>query len=272
MFWSGGVTQADYWGNHYFDDTYYGNGRPEKFHGYCTDVFAGEAVKFVEANRSRPFFLYLPTNAAHEPYLVDKKYSQPYEEKGVSPVMSAFYGMITNIDENAGRFLARLREPGLAENTIFIYMNDNGTAAGFGARYESEKWKGFNAGMRGGKGTPYDGGHRAACFMRWPAGGFETRDIPRLAAHIDILPTLIDLAGLKSAQERTLRRHQLAAPADGHRSVPARPHALHPARPGSCKRQVPDGQSETVDRFRGTHRCDQPLEDRPAPHRTRLGP
>jgi len=96
-----------------------------------------------------------------------------------------------NIDENMGRLLDKLKTLGLEENTILIFMTDNGTAAGF------QGGRGFNAGMRGTKGSQYDGGHRVPCFVRWPAGGLGGgKDVTRLTAHIDLLPTLIAACGL----------------------------------------------------------------------------
>ncbi len=186
----GGVGQTpDYWGNDYFDDTYWHNGTPEKHAGYCTDVWFDAATQFIEANRDRPFFAYLATNAPHAPYNVPERYSSLYAGKDVPN--ANFYGMITNIDENMGRLLGRLKALGLEENTILIFMTDNGTAAGFQAG------RGFNAAMRGAKGSEYDGGHRVPCFIHWPAGGLTGgKDVARLTAHIDLLPTLIAACGL----------------------------------------------------------------------------
>ena len=188
----GGVGQGpDYWGNNYFDDTYQHNGEFKAFKGYCTDVWFDGAMKFIEANKNRPFFCYLTTNAPHGPYRVAEKYKKMYEGKENVP-NAAFYGMITNIDENMGRLLKKLKALGLEKDTILIFMTDNGTAAGFRGGV------GFNAGMRGTKGSEYDGGHRVPCFIRWPGGGLEGgRDVDRLTAHIDMLPTLIGLCGLK---------------------------------------------------------------------------
>jgi len=187
----GGVGQTpDFWGNDYFDDTYWHNGVPQKYTGYCTDVFFAEALKFIEANKDRPFFVYIPTNAPHGPYNVEDRYADPYRRQGVPEQRARFYGMITNIDENLGKLLARLKEWGLEENTIVIFTTDNGTAAGFDGR------SGYNAGMRARKGTPYDGGHRVPCFIRWPGRLPAGRDVAQLCAHFDLLPTLIDLCGL----------------------------------------------------------------------------
>jgi len=195
----GGVGQTpDGWGNDYFDDTYYHNGRPEKFTGYCTDVWFDAALAFIRTNRERPFFVYLPTNAPHGPLLVAEKYSKPYLDQGVPASRAKFYGMVANIDENMGRLMDRLDELGLAENTILIFMTDNGTAAG-------------NRGpMRGAKGSPYEGGHRVPCFIRWPAGLEGGRDVDRLTAHFDLLPTLLDLCGLKKPEGVTLDGTSLA--------------------------------------------------------------
>ena len=188
----GGVGQApDFWGNDYFDDTYFRNGAPEKHTGYCTDVWFDAALEFIEAARGRPFFVYLPTNAPHGPFNVAEKYSRLYSDNPNVP-HAAFYGMITNIDENMGRLVRKLDALAVAENTILIFTTDNGTAAGF------RGGKGFNAGMRGAKGSLYDGGHRVPCFIRWPKGGLTGgRDVDALAAHVDLVPTLIDLCGLE---------------------------------------------------------------------------
>ncbi len=196
----GGVGQGpDYWDNDYFDDHYEVDGEWRAFQGYCTDVWFEQATEFIAREDARPFFVYLATNAPHGPYLVDAKYSEPYVEAGVHATMAKFYGMITNIDENVGRLRAWLQEQGLAENTIFVFTTDNGTAAGHVVRQRDRgSWRGFNAGMRGKKGSEYDGGHRVPMFVHWPAGGVTGgaaggRDIDELAAHIDVLPTLAEL-------------------------------------------------------------------------------
>ncbi|MCR9243927.1 MAG: arylsulfatase [bacterium] len=195
----GGVGQGpDWWGNNYFDDTYWRNGSPERFEGYCTDVWFREAMSFIEAQQDRPFFCYLATNAPHGPLHVDEKWSTPYVEAGVAPNQAKFYGMIENIDWNVGKLMAQLEELGLADNTIVVFLTDNGTAAGRvdKKRRANGQWGGFNAGMRGNKGSEYDGGHRVPCFVRWPAGGIDGgRDEPYLSAHVDLWPTLVELCG-----------------------------------------------------------------------------
>ncbi|MCI0623720.1 MAG: sulfatase-like hydrolase/transferase, partial [Acidobacteria bacterium] len=197
------IDTNDFWGNSYFNDTYWHNGKTEKVTGYCTDVFFNGALQFIEQNKHRPFFVYLAPNAPHSPYNVADHYSRPYRETGVPDQMANFYGMISNIDENLGRLRSRLKEWQLEESTVLIFMTDNGTAAGFadGSPNESigaSKWHGFNAGMRGIKGSEYDGGHRVPCFIYWPKGNLGVgRDVRSIAAHIDVLPTLIDLCRLE---------------------------------------------------------------------------
>jgi len=201
----GGIGQIpDYWGNDYFDDTYFHNGEPQKFTGYCTDVFFDEAARFIEANRDRPFFVYLPTNAPHSPFRVPAEWSEPYKSQVDGDAdLATFYGMIANIDHNMGRLRRRIDELGLAHNTLLIFMTDNGTSRGAtfsDARGNDGKLiSGYNAGLRGRKGSPYEGGHRVPCFMHWPAGKLTGgRDVDGLAAHLDLLPTLIDLCRLKN--------------------------------------------------------------------------
>ncbi|MEI6892412.1 MAG: arylsulfatase [Pontiella sp.] len=194
----GGIGQAsDYWGNDYFDDTYERNGVFEEFKGYCTDVWFREGLRFIEENQDKPFFLYLALNAPHGPYRVPAEWAKPYQ--GNQEVSNPnFYGMIANIDWNMGILRERLNELGLSENTILIFMTDNGTASGGKFKgLDSEPYIGYNAGMRGKKSSVYDGGHRVPFFIYWPKGGLTGgRDIDTLAAHIDVLPTLADLCNI----------------------------------------------------------------------------
>ncbi|MCK4959665.1 MAG: arylsulfatase, partial [Planctomycetes bacterium] len=199
----GGVVgeAPDYWDNNYYDDVYIRNGKPQQVQGYCTDVWFNETIRFIDQNKDRPFFIYLPTNAAHAPFHVPEKYARPYaSQKG----RAAFYGMIANIDENLGKLRDHLNKMSLERDTILVFFNDNGTGAGVELTKDESGnrngWElnGYNAGMRGKKTSRYEGGHRAACFIHWPKGGLTGgRDIGGVTAHIDLLPTLIDLCGLR---------------------------------------------------------------------------
>lgn len=187
---SWGITSAGaYWGNDYFDDVFYHNGKLKKYDGYCNDVWFGQASKWIKerAKKKEPFFCYLPTNTPHGPLLVPDKYAEPYKQYANR---ANFLGMVANIDETTGKLMQTLVEIGIAEDTIVIFLTDNGGAGGV---------KIFNAGMRGKKRSPYDGGHRAACFIRWPNGGLKHgSDIDELTTCQDILPTLIEMCGLKT--------------------------------------------------------------------------
>ena len=179
-----GITSlADHWSNDYYDDIYEHNGKRRQYKGYCTDVWFDEAMRWMASQQKnkQPFFCYLPTNGPHVPHIVDKKYSEMY--KG-----NRFLGMIAQFDENMGRLEQFLQKSGLKENTILIFMGDNGTADGHRI---------FNAGMRGHKTEYYEGGHRVQFFLRWPAGGLDKpRDIDELTHSTDVLPTLLEMCGL----------------------------------------------------------------------------
>lgn len=193
---AGGVGElSDYWGNTYFDDVYYVNNQPQQFEGYCTDIWFSEAMKFIDAHRAEPFFLYLPTNAPHDPLIVADKYAAPYRTEEGKHIYSAnFYGMISNIDENFGKLTAFLAEQGLAENTILIFTTDNGSGNGV----SKDGSIGYNYGFRGKKGSKYEGGHRVPFFIRWPNGNIQGgKDITPLTAHVDLFPTLAGLCGLE---------------------------------------------------------------------------
>ncbi len=180
---------ADFWNNDYFDDVYQHNGRREPFQGYCTDVFFDEAIRWMRrcAEREKPFFCYIPLNAAHYPLFVPDKYREPY--RGQSRDVASFFGMIANIDENIGKLDKFLGDCGLRENTILLFLTDNGGTVGVRL---------FNAGMRGKKIDLYEGGHRVPCFWRWPAGNLRPAgDAAGLTECQDILPTLVDLCGLQ---------------------------------------------------------------------------
>ncbi len=197
----GGIGQVpDHWGNDYFDDMYLHNGAKQPATGYCTNVFAQAAGKFMADSKDKPFFCYLAFNAPHSPYNVPESFEQKYLNKGVDKPMSAFYGMIDCIDSNVGRLLEQLQSDGVLDNTIVIYMTDNGTAAGYKEKSQKSKWNGFNAGMRGMKGTVYEGGHRVPCFIRYPKLLVANREVSQLTAHFDLLPTLVELCGLSTPE------------------------------------------------------------------------
>jgi len=185
----GGITQGpDYWWNDGFDDSYWHNGEIEEYKGYCTDVFFSEAINFIEENKDNPFFCYISTNAPHAPHNLPEEYFNMYKNiDSIGERIQRFYGMITNIDDNFKILEEKLEELNLTDNTILIFTTDNGSAGGHRV---------FDAGIRGGKGSVYDGGHRVPLFIRWPNGKLTGgKDIDNLVAHYDLLPTFVDLFG-----------------------------------------------------------------------------
>ena len=169
----------------YFNPRLRRNGKFEKVPGYCTDIFTSAAISFIEQNRSRPFFVYLPTNAPHDPYVVDTKYSAPYQALGLPDKIANIYGMIANIDENIGRILSKLDELKIADHTIFLFLTDNGAT---NAQY--------TAGLRNLKSSVYEGGIKSPLFVRWPAR-WKPAQVERMSAMIDLTPTLLEACSVR---------------------------------------------------------------------------
>lgn len=185
----GGIGQTpDLWDNAYFDGSYFHNGNIVPAKGFCTDVFFEQANSFISkcAKEKKPFFAYISTNAPHGPLHCPKKYSDMYA--GQSDKIAAFFGMITNIDDNVGKTRKLIEELGIKDNTIFVFTTDNGTATGANV---------FNAGMKGKKGSAYEGGHRVPFYLHWPAGGItKQHDVKTLTHAVDIVPTLLEMTGV----------------------------------------------------------------------------
>lgn len=199
-------TADDWWANDRMNDHFLRNGEWESTKGFGADFFFDETMSFIKDNEEKPFFAYLATNTPHWPNFVPKEWDNPYQNPELKGYhVGDFLRTIARIDYNMGRLRDFLDKHDLTKNTILIFLTDNGTGQGQMI---------FNDGMRGKKGSPYDGGHRVPCFIHWPAGGFvEPRDIDDLTSCTDLLPTLIDLCGLNTPK----RGHQ---PLDGKSLVP----------------------------------------------------
>jgi len=184
----GGVGQTpDLWDNAYFDGSYFHNGKIVAAKGFCTDVFFAEAQRFIreQAAKQQPFFAYITLNAPHSPLHAPQQYLDLYPDQPAP--LAVFFGMITNIDDNIGSTRALLQELGIAQNTLFIFTTDNGTATGASV---------FNAGMRGAKGSEYEGGHRVPFIAHWPAAGWNQKHLNHTLCHaVDIAPTLLEITG-----------------------------------------------------------------------------
>ena len=191
----------------YFDPVLYQNNVQVKSKGYCTDVFTDGALDFLEKNKENPFFLYVAYNAPHEPLQVPEQYLAKYEGRDFglnareAEAARRVYAMVENVDENVGRILASLKEKSLLENTVVIFMSDNGPIP---ARY--------NAGLRGTKSSVYEGGTKVPFFIRYPRIFEAGKKMNTTVAHIDVLPTLLDICGLAS---------EIPAGIDGSSMLPA---------------------------------------------------
>ncbi|MEC8244514.1 MAG: arylsulfatase [Verrucomicrobiota bacterium] len=208
---AGGIGQkfscscADVPGNKYFDPVIRHNGSFVMTKGYCTDLFftAGLGwIKNMKAKR-KPFFAYISTNAPHGPFIAPPKNAKKFTDLGFSERDAGFYGMIENIDENMGRLLEKLDQWDLSKNTILIFMSDNGSVGGMvregsklGTSKDGKPMEGFNAGMKGAKGSADEGGVRVPFFIRWPDKFTPGKVVERITAHIDLLPTLAEIAGI----------------------------------------------------------------------------
>lgn len=196
-------------GESYFNPILQHNGKAVKKEGYITDVLTDAAIDFIGKNKDGPFFCYIPYNCPHGPLQVPAKYHDmyknkinlaafpkfgyPFEGKVDLDETARIYGMITNIDDNLGRLLAHLEALGIADDTLIIFLTDNGPQQ---PRYVS--------GMRGRKATVFEGGTRVPFFVRWPGGFKGDREINRIAAHIDLPPTLSEICGGKMPKDRTI--------------------------------------------------------------------
>jgi arylsulfatase len=177
-------------GNPLIDGRCFHNGRTERFHGHCTDVWFDRALAWIQDRKANnePFFCYIPTNAPHGPCVDEERYVEPYRGKGPAE----FFGMIAHVDKRFGDLERFLDESDLRENTIVIFMTDNGGTAGV---------RTYNAGLRAGKTTYYEGGHRVPCWIRWPNGGLgKPRDVDVPTQNTDLLPTLLELCGIAPAR------------------------------------------------------------------------
>ncbi len=177
---------AGHW-NNYFDSILERNGEFFQSKGYMVDYLTDEAISFIEKNRDEPFFCYVPYNTPHSPFQVPDDYFEKFKAQGFDDKLACVYGMCENIDDNIGRMLSKLDDLGIAENTIVIFLTDNGP--------NTER---YNGDMRGRKGSAHEGGSRVPFFVRWPTNIKPGTLVKNIAAHIDVLPTLASLLDLKT--------------------------------------------------------------------------
>ncbi|HEV7349002.1 arylsulfatase [Telluribacter sp.] len=219
---------AGHWTN-YFDTELEHNGRMIRTKGYITDVLTDAALQFIDKNKDRPFFCYVPYNAPHSPHQVPDAYFNKYKKRGLDDEVASIYGMVENVDDNVRRLLDKLKQEGLEENTIVIFATDNGPN---GVRY--------NGDMKGIKGHVDEGGVRVPFFVKWP-GKIVPKTIRSLAAHIDLLPTLVELCSLQTTEKLLLDGVSLAKQvlATQETPLPDRPLFTHVAHLDKALRPQP---------------------------------
>lgn len=194
---------SGHWGN-YFSPILEHNGQLVRGRGFIIDDLTDHALGFIEQNKDRPFFCYLPFNTPHSPMQVPDRFFEKFADAGLEmrnrdparediPKTRAALAMCENIDWNVGRILKKLDDLRLADNTIVVYFSDNGP----------NSWR-WNGGMKGRKGSTDEGGVRVPCLVRWPGHIKPGTKIPQIAAAIDLLPTLADMAGIPVASARSL--------------------------------------------------------------------
>lgn len=171
--------------NKYFDPTILHNNTFVKTEGFCTDIFFNQATTWMEEQKGeQPFFTYITTNAPHGPFIAPDSYKQKFIDAGMPKNTIGFYGMIENIDDNVGRLMAKLAQWGIEDDTLLIFMTDNGPSA-----------SNYNGDHKGKKNSVDEGGTRVPSFWRWPGVLEAGTDIDRIANHYDLLPTFAEIAG-----------------------------------------------------------------------------
>ncbi|AWV99251.1 arylsulfatase [Arcticibacterium luteifluviistationis] len=189
---------AGHWSN-YFDTKLDSNNTEIQSTGFITDYLTDKAIDFIDRNKEEPFLCYVPFNAPHSPFQVPDSYYDKYKAKGLDDELASIYGLVDNVDANIGRLLEKLESEGLSENTIVIFMSDNGPN---GVRYNGE--------MKGVKGHVDEGGVRVPAMINWPDKIARGRKIGGMAAHIDWLPTLKELCGIQQESKKEIDGISLA--------------------------------------------------------------
>ncbi|MER2490563.1 arylsulfatase [Catenovulum sediminis] len=183
----------------YFDAELMKNGKPFQTKGYIADVTTDAAIDFIKQadKNGKPFFAYVPFNTPHSPFELPKKYFDKYKNKGLSDLDASVYGMMENVDDNVGRVLDTLIGLGIQDDTIVLFMSDNGPAF-------PNKQARFNGGLKGSKGQLDEGGVRSPLFVQWPGKIYGGRKINTIAQHLDIAPSLMSLIGGEMPQDRVI--------------------------------------------------------------------
>jgi arylsulfatase A-like enzyme len=176
----------------YFDPVLIDNGVEKRIKGYCADIFTDAAIEFIKDSKDTPFFVYLALNTPHHPLTVGDSYAQPYRDAGLSEETSRYYGMISNIDDNFGRVVQTLKAKGIDDNTIIVFLGDNGTSS---LHKQDDLWE---VGLRGRKTYVYENGIRVPMFIHLPESKLNGKRLDAVACVEDLMPTILDACKVKS--------------------------------------------------------------------------
>ena len=219
----------------YFDPVLEHNGGTVETKGFITDVLTDKAMEWIETNHEERFFCYIPYNAPHTPYQAPDAYYEKYSDRGLDVKTATIYGMVENIDQNVGRLIKKVEELGLQENTIVLFLTDNGP----------NTRDRYNAGMKGHKGHVDEGGVRVPLFVRWSGHINPGRVVDGLAAHIDLLPTLADLCDIEVPDSLRLDGLSLKASLLDERTAPS-DRMVFTHRYWAKKLQLPNGAARSL--------------------------
>ncbi len=182
-------------GNAYFDPILIDDGVEKHFRGYCTDIFTDAAIDFIHSSDGEPFFVYLSTNTPHHPLTVKDLDAKPYRDAGLSEETSRYYGMISNIDDNVGRLLEALKAAGVVENTLIIFLGDNGTSS---LHKQADLWE---SGLRGRKTYVYENGIRVPMLIKLPGVPEKGSRLEALASVEDLMPTILEVCKVNTSAD-----------------------------------------------------------------------
>jgi len=185
----------------YFDPILSYNGKDTQYYGYCMDVYTDLTLDFAKKNSeaNKPFFIYLSTNTPHNPLVVAEEYSKRFEKIGVDKNVAIYLGMIENIDYNIGRLFKGLKDLGIDDNTLVIFLSDNGRQNSNVMKYDTR-----DQFLRGKKADVYEGGIKSPCVFRWPVEILPDRRVDALTSYVDIMPTILAASGIIKPKELKL--------------------------------------------------------------------
>jgi arylsulfatase A-like enzyme len=190
----------------YFDTNVIYNNKYINVEGPITDVIGDQVVRFIQQNKNEPFFAYVPFQSIHEPFNCPPEVFRKYKNEGYSDHVARLYGMIEVLDNNIGKILNTVEDLGLTENTVIMFLNDDGPSPGCDLTYQNrrmnneekaERKRGWDRELRGGKGSIWEGGSVTPFYIQWKNKIVPGSEFKELSGVIDLFPTILDICGLE---------------------------------------------------------------------------